>query len=162
MRVFPHLRNTRNTGRRTRARARALVKRAERASRSKGSGSARNYAAIFRTLAACARAHDKTEFLPERGADIASTHGLISPRFTRQRSLGRPTYFIASASRYTGRFSPASRPGIYTRSAGHKPSLEYPMNVYDLINALSPRCLTAYLASNRSRTHVSKRSRAAP
>jgi len=104
--------------------------------------------------------YTRRAFLRRAAFRIAGTHGLISRRALRDNvGLGRPTYFIASASRYTGRFSPAGRQ-VYTGSASGEPPLEYPMNVYDLINALSPRCLSARLASNRSRTHASARSRA--
>jgi len=73
-------------------------------------------------------------------------------------SLERSTYFIVGVALYRAIFSVKS---VYLLAA-HKPSLEYPINVYDLINALSPRCLTTHLASDRSRTHdfVSERSRA--
>lgn len=74
-------------------------------------------------------------------------HSRVNPAEVYETaSLERSTYFIVGVALYRAIFSARS---VYLL-AGRKPSLEYPINVYDLINALSPRCLTAHLPSDRA------------
>lgn len=80
-------------------------------------------------------------FLRPTGAHVSRPlAGLILGRGLRD-TAGTRDVFHRRTSRYTERFSP---PGHGAR----KPpgSLGYSINVYDLINALSPRCLAARLA----------------